>query len=161
MIDNTWSRYRRLIIGMQGMLGEVLAAHLAIEAELDDRLRLLIPHPDDLLATSGFAQKLTLFVSLLPGPEKTNSPALQQVRRLSKIRNAIAHGDDADAIAADIHGLLMQASDEYRTSGTTDEETREALRGMTIGICGYLVGVTEGEAFRSLRRYRIDGVVGS
>lgn len=157
MIDKTWSRYRGLIIGMQGLFGEVLAAHLTIEAELEDRLRILIPHPDDLLASSGFAQKLTLFVSLLPGPEKMNSPALQQVRRLSKIRNAIAHGDDAGAIASDIHALLMQASEEYRGSAKAPEQTLDALRGVTIGICGFLVGVSEGEAFRLLRRDQVDG----
>jgi len=158
MIDKTWNRYRRLIIGMQGLFGEVLAAHLAIEAELEERLRVLIPHPDDLLASSGFAQKLTLFVSLLPGQEKINSPALQQVRRLSKIRNAIAHGDDAEAIASDIHDLLMQASEEYRCSEKTRAETVNSLRGMTIGICGFLVGVSEGEAFQALRRLQVDGL---
>src|ERR1700742_3271795 len=92
-IDRTWQRYRRLVIGLRGLWGEVLAVHLTVEGELEERLRLLIPHPDRVLDRSSFDQKLTLFQALWPGPGGLDDGGFQHAKRLNAIRNMIAHGD--------------------------------------------------------------------
>lgn len=156
-IDATWRRYRQLITSLQGVHGEVIAAHLTIEAQLEQRLERLIPHPEILLSGAGFHQKLNLFSGLHPGPEPLNGDVIQQIRRLNKIRNMIAHGDGAATIAAELDGLLCQSRPEYRSSDKSPAAACDALRGLTMAICGYLVGVTEGDHFDALRRLMIDG----
>jgi len=37
-IDRAWERYRRLVIGLRGLWGELLAVHLTVEGELEERL---------------------------------------------------------------------------------------------------------------------------
>jgi hypothetical protein len=155
-IDQTWQRYRRLVIGLRGLWGEVLAVHLTVEGELEERLRLLIPHPDRLLDRSSFDQKLTLFQALWPGPGRLDDGGFAYAKRLNTIRNMIAHGDANAAVGKAIHDLLCQASDRYRKSEHSHEDAVDGLRGLALEICGNLVGATEGENFDALRRLHID-----
>jgi hypothetical protein len=157
-MDRTWQRYRRLVIGLRGLWGEVLAVHLTIEGEIEERLRLMIPHPDRLLARASFDQKLTLLLAMWPGPEPLGGDAIQEIKRLNAIRNMIAHGEADDDIAKAVHELLCQSSDRYRRSPKTHDDAVDGLRGLALGVCGYIVGATEGEAFDSLRKQLIEFV---
>lgn len=155
-MDRTWQRYRRLVIGLRGLWGEVLAVHLTIEGEIEERLRLMIPHPDRLLARASFDQKLTLLLAMWPGPERLGGDAIQEIKRLNAIRNMIAHGTADEAIAKAVHELLCQASDRYRLSPKTHDDAVDGLRSLALGVCGYVVGATEGEAFDALRKQLIE-----
>jgi hypothetical protein len=155
-MDRTWQRYRRLVIGLRGFWGEVLAVHLTIEGEIEERLRIMIPHPDRLLARASFDQKLTLLLAMWPGPEPLGGDAIQEIKRLNAIRNMIAHGTADEEIAKAVHELLCQASDRYRRSQKTHDDAVDGLRGLAIGACGYIVGATEGETFDALRKQLIE-----
>jgi hypothetical protein len=156
MIEATWTRYRDLILSLRGLYGELIAAQLTVEAQLEERLGLLIAHPDVLLARAGFHQKLDLLLGLYPGASALESEEITQMRRLNRIRNMIAHGESQPKIHSALAELLCQASPEYRSSDRSMDETVEALRRLVLGICGYLVGLTDGDAFDQLRRLHID-----
>ncbi len=155
-IDATWRRYRNLIAALHGVYGELIAIHLTLEAELEDRLTLLIPHPDALLANASFHQKLILLCSLHPAPHPLEDTAIQHIRRLNKIRNMIAHGDRPPDVLGQLAELLSQASPAYRASDKSPAATTDALRGLMMELCGFLAGVTEGPHFEALQRQRIN-----
>jgi hypothetical protein len=154
-IDATWGRYRDLIVALQGVYGEVIAVQLTIEAELEDRLAPLIPHPDALLGNAGFHQKLTLLCALHPAPDLLKDAAIQHIRRLNKIRNMIAHGERPRDVSNQLTDLLNQAAPDYRASDKSPAATIDALRGLMMELCGFLAGVTEGPHFEALQRRRI------
>jgi hypothetical protein len=154
--NRTWQRYRRLVIGLRGLWGEVLAIHLTVEGEIEERLRLMMPHPDRLLDRAGFDQKLNLLLAMWPGPEPLSGDAIQEIKRLNAIRNMIAHGDVDEDIANAVHELLCQSSDRYRRSSKTHDHAVDGLRGLALGLCGFIVGATEGEAFDALRKQLIE-----
>jgi hypothetical protein len=154
--NRTWQRYRRLVIGLRGLWGEVLAIHLTVEGEIDERLRLMIPHPDRLTDRAGFDQKLSLLLAMWPGPEPLSGGAIQGIKRLNSIRNMIAHGEADEDIAKAVHELLCQSSDRYRRSSKTHDDAVDGLRGLALGLCGFIVGATEGDNFNELRRQLIE-----
>lgn len=138
-IEETWARYRYFIIGLTGLYGEILAAHLAVEAELEGRLRLLTSNPDAFLERASYAQKIGLLVALWPGDaELLKGGTLEAVKSLGTLRNAIAHGRPEDEINQRLDTLL-------RTHCRGDTSDRvDSLRSLTLEICGYLCGITEG-----------------
>lgn len=138
-IQQTWARYRQFIIGLTGLHGEILAAHLAVEAEMESRLRLLISNPDALLERASYAQKIALLEALWPGPvEVLRGSSLDAAKKLGRVRNAIAHGYPELEITRRLDDLLR--------NGVPDEQLDriERLRGLTMTICGYICGLTEG-----------------
>ena len=155
-IDQTWQRYRRLVTGLRGLWGEVLAIHLTIEGELDERLRAIIPHPDQLLEKYGFEQKLSLLMALWPGTALPTGEQIRQIKRLNAIRNMIAHGDTDEEIAKSVHELLCQASPQYRQSPKSHDDAVDGLRSVAMSLCGFIVGLTDGESFEKLRRLTIE-----
>lgn len=138
-IDATWARYRRYIIGLTGLYGEILAAHLAVEAEMEGRLRLLMSNPDVILERSSYAQKLGLFIALWPGEASSlKSGTLDAVRALGALRNAIAHGRSESDIDRRLDAFLETYGSAYGS------DKIESLRSLTMEICGYLCGLTDG-----------------
>lgn len=155
-IDRTWQRYRRLAVGLRGLWGEVLAVHLTVEGEIEERLRLMIPHPDHLIERASFDQKLNLLLAMWPGPETLGGDAIGEIKRLNAIRNRIAHGESDEAIGKAVHELLCQSSDRYRRSAKSHDDAVDGLRGLALGLCGFIVGATEGEIFNARRKQLID-----
>lgn len=151
-----WRRYRELITSLRGIQVEVIAAQLMIEAQLEERLELLIPHPEILLPRAGFNQKLNLLCGLHPAPEPFASEFIQHIRRLNKIRNMIAHGKSESMIAAELEALLLQSDSGLDVGNKSEAAFIEALRRLTMLLCGYLTGLTEGETFRALRHLHLN-----
>lgn len=55
-----------------------------------------------------------------------------------------------------MHELLCQPSDRYRRSPKTHDDAVDGLRGLALGLCGFIVGATEGDAFNELRKQLIE-----
>jgi hypothetical protein len=119
--------------------GEVLAVHLTVEGEIEERLRLMIPNPDRLIDRARFDQKLNLLLAMWPGPEPLGGDAIGEIKRLNAIRNIIAHGESDEAIGKAVHELLCQSSDRYRRSAKTHDDLVDGLRGLALGLCGFIV----------------------
>lgn len=154
--NRVWQRYRRLAIGLRDLWGEVLAVHLTVEGEIEERQRLIIPHPDRLLDRAGFDQKLNLLLAMWPGPEPLSGDAIQEIKRLNAIRNMIGHGEKDKDITKAVHELLSQSSDPYRRSLKTHDDAVDGLRRLALGLCGFIIGATEGDAFNELRKQLIE-----
>ena len=116
----------------------------------------MIPHPDRLIDRAGFDQKLTLLLAMWPGPEPLSGDAIQEIKRLNALRNMIAHGESDEDITKAVHELLCQSSDRYRRSPKTHDDAVDGLRGLALGLCGFIVGATEGDAFNELRKQLIE-----
>ena len=139
-----WSRYREFIIGLSGLQGEVLAAHLAIEAEIELGLRRMLYHPDRALTDAGYMTKLRLLQAVWPDPEPINGAHFSFMILLNKARNSIAHVGMKENFPSAFEKLACCAVSELKNTGDWKSDPFEALRGTTMGVCGYLTGLTSG-----------------
>ena len=141
---DSWSRYREFIIGLNGLQGEVLAAHLAIEAEIELGLRRMLHHPDRVLVDGGYMMKLRLLQAVWPSTAPIDGSHFSFMILLNKARNAIAHVGTRDRFPAAFEKLAHCASTELESDEDWLEDPTEAIRGTTMRICGYIVGLTSG-----------------
>lgn len=144
LMADGWSRYREFILGLSGLQGEVLAAHLAIEAEIELGLRGMLHHPDRVLTDAGYMSKLRLLQAVWPASDPINGAYFSFMILLNKARNSIAHVGMRENFPSAFEKLARCAISELKSNGDWVSGPSEALRGATMSVCGYLTGLTSG-----------------
>jgi hypothetical protein len=148
-LQTMWRRYSQFTADLKTFHGEVLAAHLTVESELDDALGLVMHQPQYILDTYNFSQKLRLLEALVPVPGLLGRVG-KVLRALNDLRNKIAHRSSPEAFDAAFQKLLKcaQQNTSFRTEQTSDSEQ---LKHLSIFLCGYLSGCTDPTELHALR----------
>lgn len=128
------TRFEATFAEMDPRIGETLAAHAAIEREIDVMLERTLPAARRLRGM-GFGQKISLWAACLDDGNLAVDNILPAFVKLNDLRNSVAHGDKRVLIDKKISALLAalpirQVLDEYSLSRAV----------------GFMIGVVVGSA---------------
>jgi hypothetical protein len=146
-------RYRKELSPPDDIAQLVLNGHLQIEAQLDEVLKAIFFHPDQMLdARLSFAQKMQ--VARAHAMRHVDDLQWDIIHTFNRLRNEIAHGGENKKRSARIEELrkllLAGGKDEFREQVRRSNQAHVVVRGALVST-GYLLHYKDG--LISLRRH--------
>lgn len=111
----------------------IVTFHAALEREIDVVLAALLPRPEKLKKSFGFANKIDVLAAAWKGDPDAGDRLHLALRRFNDLRNSVAHGDAID----EVDKFLTKLIDAYR--GIDPEvDVHVEIAEVAQGICSFM-----------------------